>query len=121
MVLSHRSGRTELDPSSGWYEGELVFFDNYIIPLARNLKECEVFGASSDECLTYAMANRARWETEGEQIVADMLATDFSTKSNEHSSTRESKQGRRRKVALNSFVESDDSDCGSIVVGDPDN
>jgi hypothetical protein len=29
-------------------------FDNYVIPLARKLKECNVFGVSSDEYLNYA-------------------------------------------------------------------
>jgi hypothetical protein len=35
------------DPSTFWYQGELGFFDNYIIPLAKKLKECNVFGVSS--------------------------------------------------------------------------
>ena len=40
-----------------WYPlGELKFFDNYIIPLARKLKECNIFGVSSDECLNYAVS-----------------------------------------------------------------
>lgn len=37
-----------------WYKGELGFFDNYIIPLAKKLKDCGVFGVSSDEFLNYA-------------------------------------------------------------------
>ena len=39
------------DPSEFWYEGEIGFLDFYIIPLAKKLKECGVFGASSDEFL----------------------------------------------------------------------
>ena len=42
------------DPATFWYQGELGFFDNYIIPLAKKLKECGVFGVSSDEFLNYA-------------------------------------------------------------------
>jgi hypothetical protein len=42
----------------GWYEGELWFFDNYIIRLAQKLRECGVFGVSCDEFLDYAMDNR---------------------------------------------------------------
>lgn len=38
--------------------GELGFFDNYVIPLAKKLKECGVFGVSSDEYLNYALENR---------------------------------------------------------------
>lgn len=42
------------NPADFWYQGELQFFDNYIIPLANKLKECNVFGVSSDEYLNYA-------------------------------------------------------------------
>lgn len=45
------SGRSEKDPSEGWYKGEIGFFDFYIIPLAKKLENCGVFGVSSDECL----------------------------------------------------------------------
>ena len=55
---AYKSGRAEVDPSVNWYEGELGFFDFYIIPLAKKLKECGVFGVSSGEYLDYAMKNR---------------------------------------------------------------
>ena len=60
------------DPTSFWYNGELGFFDNYIIPLAKKLKECNVFGVSSDEYLNYALQNRAEWEDRGKDIVDEM-------------------------------------------------
>jgi 3'5'-cyclic nucleotide phosphodiesterase/Adenylate and Guanylate cyclase catalytic domain len=63
----------EKDPSVGWYEGELWFFDNYIIPLAEKLAACGVFGVSYFECLNYAQANRAEWQQKGHEIVAGML------------------------------------------------
>jgi hypothetical protein len=53
----------------------LWFFDNYIIPLAKKLKDCGVFGPSSDEFLTYAMDNRSEWQAKGESIVEDMVNT----------------------------------------------
>ena len=65
----------EKDPSEGWYKGELGFFDFYIIPLAKKLKDCGVFGVSSDEYLSYAMQNRKEWETRGEGLVSEMLQT----------------------------------------------
>ena len=73
---------TGKDPSKGWYSGELWFFDNYVvsfalividiaclapsphlllsppllqIPLAKKLKDCGVFGVSSDEVSTTRM------------------------------------------------------------------
>lgn len=52
------------------YEGELGFFDNYIIPLAKKLKECGVFGVSSAEYLTYAQANREEWKKKGQSVLA---------------------------------------------------
>jgi 3'5'-cyclic nucleotide phosphodiesterase len=70
---AYRSGRAQTDPSVGWYQGELGFFDFYIIPLAKKLKECGVFGVSSDEYLQYAMKNRKEWEQRGQEVVAEMM------------------------------------------------
>jgi hypothetical protein len=67
-------GRAEFDPTDGWYRGELGFFDFYIIPLAKKLKECGVFGVSSDEYLLYAQQNRMEWEKRGKQIVKEMAS-----------------------------------------------
>jgi hypothetical protein len=49
------------------------FFDNYVIPLAKNLKDCGVFGVSSDEYLNYALENRREFAAKGEGIVQAML------------------------------------------------
>ena len=46
---AYLDGRAEKDPSINWYQGELGFFDFYIIPLAKKLQSCGVFGVSSDE------------------------------------------------------------------------
>ena len=75
MYKAYKSGRADKDPSEGWYQGELGFFDYYIIPLAKKLKECGVFGVSSDEYLDYARANRMEWEQKGEEIVKGYLAS----------------------------------------------
>jgi hypothetical protein len=74
MYSAFKVERVDKDPSLGWYEGELCFFDNYTIPLARKLKECGVFGAASDECLNYALENRREWAAKGEEIVASFVA-----------------------------------------------
>ena len=68
-----QDGRAEKDPSENWYNGELGFFDFYIIPLAKKLKDCGVFGVSSDEYLQYAQKNRQEWEIRGREIVAGMI------------------------------------------------
>jgi 3'5'-cyclic nucleotide phosphodiesterase len=69
---AYRNGRTTTDPSITWYEGELGFYDFYIIPLAKKLKECGVFGVSSYEYLQYAMNNRAEWASRGKELVEEM-------------------------------------------------
>jgi len=73
MHKAYREGRAEKDPSEFWFKGEIGFFDFYIIPLAKKLKECGVFGVSSDEYLNYAMKNREEWIVKGNEIVQQML------------------------------------------------
>ena len=73
MYQAYIDGRSERDPSEGWYQGELGFFDYYIIPLAKKLETCGVFGVSSQEYLNYAQHNRREWESKGEQLVKDYL------------------------------------------------
>ena len=58
---------------SYWYKGELGFFDFYIIPLAKKLKKCGVFGVASDEYLNYALKNRQEWEDRGQQVLEEMI------------------------------------------------
>jgi class 3 adenylate cyclase len=74
MYSAFECGRSDKNPSDGWYKGELWFFDNYVIPLAKKLEECNVFGVASDECLNYARANRNEWYARGEKAVADMVS-----------------------------------------------
>lgn len=70
---AYKDGRAENDPSVGWYTGEIGFFDFYIIPLAKKLKDCGVFGVSSDEYLNYAVRNRKEWEERGKEVVDEMV------------------------------------------------
>lgn len=62
------------DPSEFWYKGEIGFFDFYIIPLAKKLKNCGVFGVSSEEYLNYAEKNRQEWIAKGEAVVEELVA-----------------------------------------------
>jgi 3'5'-cyclic nucleotide phosphodiesterase len=54
MYEAYTNGRMATNPVEFWYKGELSFFDNYVIPLGKKLKDCNVFGVSSDEYLNYA-------------------------------------------------------------------
>ena len=73
LYLAFLAGCSQSDPSNGWYKSELGFFDFYIIPLAKKLKDCGVFGVSSDEYLNYAEKNRNEWEQRGREVVANMI------------------------------------------------
>lgn len=74
MYAAYKAGRADKDPSEFWYQGEIGFFDFYVIPLAKKLASCGVFGVSSHEYLGYAEANRAEWAQRGEEIVKEYLA-----------------------------------------------
>ena len=86
MWLAWKSGRMAKDPSTFWYQGEMGFFDNYVIPLANKLKECGVFGVSSDEYLNYAIQNRTEWEERGAEMVAT-LVDELEREHEKHTST----------------------------------
>jgi 3'5'-cyclic nucleotide phosphodiesterase len=75
LYAAFGSGRTANDPTVGWYEGELWFFDHYVIPLATKLGSCGLFGtASCDDFLQYAVDNRAEWEVRGRCIVDEIVS-----------------------------------------------
>lgn len=73
MYTAYKAGRMAKNPADFWYNGEIGFFDNYVIPLAKKLKDCRVFGVSSDECLNYATQNRDEWKQKGQELVAEVL------------------------------------------------
>jgi len=68
------NGHEDNDPASFWYEGEIGFFDGYVIPLAKKLQDCGVFGVSSEEYLGFALENRMEWESKGKEHVMNMHA-----------------------------------------------
>ena len=70
--VAFRAGRAVSNPADAWYENELGFLDHYVIPLAKKLKDCGVFGVSSDEYLQYALTNRKEWEEKGQAVLEEM-------------------------------------------------
>jgi len=68
---AYLTGREPEDPSVGWHTVEIWFFDNYIMPLAKKLEECNVFGVSC----AYALQNRHEWEMKGEDFVREMISS----------------------------------------------
>jgi hypothetical protein len=73
MSLAYRDGRMASDPVDFWYDGELQFFDNCVLPLAKKLQDCQVFGVLSDEYLRYAVSNRKEWEEKGKAVIIEMV------------------------------------------------
>lgn len=73
LYQSYLEGHSDKDPSEGWYEGEMGFFDYYILPLAKKLQDCGVFGVASHEYLNYAEQNRKEWEAKGKLVVAEFI------------------------------------------------
>jgi Adenylate and Guanylate cyclase catalytic domain/3'5'-cyclic nucleotide phosphodiesterase len=91
MYQAYASGRAEKDPSEYWYQGELDFLDLYIIPLAKKVRDCGVFGVSSSECLDYALKNRQEWESKGEIVVAEMIELEKAKPKREKAGRRDTK------------------------------
>ena len=73
MYQAFKQGRLGKNPADFWYQGEIGFYDFYVIPLAKKLGDCGVFGVSSDEFLKYAQANRKEWEIKGKGIVEKLV------------------------------------------------
>jgi hypothetical protein len=96
MYAAYRAGRADKNPSESWYGGELWFFENYVIPLAKKLKDCGVFGVSGDEYLTYALQNRREWEIKGQDVVKAM---------EERAIAEEEKDNRSRAQTMESVEE----------------
>ena len=89
LSQAYKDGKAEKDPAEFWYKGEIGFLDFYVIPLAKKLEQCGVFGVSSGEYLSYAIANRNEWEKQGEFVVQEYLQKrDGSSKSQRRSSLK---------------------------------
>ena len=72
MYTAYRLGRADKNPAEFWFDGEIGFFNFYIIPLAKKLDDCGVFGISSDENLNYATRNLNEWKSKGQDVVTEM-------------------------------------------------
>ncbi|KAL3938546.1 MAG: hypothetical protein SGBAC_006566 [Bacillariaceae sp.] len=71
MYSTYKEGRSSVDPRENWYESEIGFFDFYVIPLAKKLETCGVFGVSSHEYLEYAVSNKQQWVLEGKACLEE--------------------------------------------------
>jgi hypothetical protein len=67
------SGRLQQDPSVYWYKSELLFLEEHVIPLCKQMQELGVFGISADESLAYATSNRDQWSAKGADLVKSVV------------------------------------------------
>ncbi len=74
VYRAFKSGRLMQDPSIFWYKSELLFFDEHVIPIAKQMSECGVFESTGDEYLSFALSNRQQWAAKGGDYVASMMA-----------------------------------------------
>jgi hypothetical protein len=105
MYNAYLDGRSDKDPSKGWYGGEIWFFDNWIIALAGKLRECGVFGVSSDEYLKYAQKNRKEWELKGHELTEGFIA---------RAAEMAEQRGIKVPTSMESVIESVD-ECSEIT------
>lgn len=70
MLFSFQHGKGD-DPAPNWFKGQICFFDGYIIPLAKKLRQCGIFGKRGDKFLNCVLENRRRWLVEGEAVTRD--------------------------------------------------
>lgn len=72
--LAFVEGHSTIDPSGVWYQSELDFFDNFVLPLTDRLHTCGVFTQyNGSEFKNWAQQNRDNWEKLGPSIVRRML------------------------------------------------
>jgi len=72
--------------------------------LAKKLKECGVFGVSSDEYLNYAIHNRDEWKIKGESVVKSMIEAAKANSEPQRAQLNASefmKRGQQRRLSLN--------------------
>lgn len=63
------AGRSLVDPSEKWFDGELQYFENHVFPLAKRLQAFEILGG--DEHLQFALNNKQEWLCKGGDMVEE--------------------------------------------------
>jgi hypothetical protein len=74
VYKAYHEGRLAQDPCIFWYKSELLFFDEQVITIAKQMHSSRVFACSGDEQLSYALSNRQQWAAKGGNLVASMVA-----------------------------------------------
>lgn len=75
MSLAYSKGKQmgQKDPADFWYQGEILFFDETVIPMCTRLNESGAFGDDAEEFVNCAKSNRQAWQTKGHDMVDQYL------------------------------------------------
>ncbi len=74
VFAAYQSGHAPKNPADYWYQGELTFFDEVILPLANRIRESGFFGDDVEEFVTSATSNRQEWKLKGKDMIAEYQA-----------------------------------------------
>ena len=73
LYNAYADGRTSENPQNWWYETELHFFEEHVIPLTNRLSESGAFTkVFLEPYQSYAKENCREWECNGENLVVKM-------------------------------------------------
>ena len=73
MYQAYQQDRLDADPSEGWYNNEIKFFDEYVLPLARKINGCGMFGNAGQDLIDQAQKNRKEFVVKGSKMVAEVV------------------------------------------------
>jgi len=72
LYVAYKAGRGP-DPSGGWCDNQVVFFDSYISQLAERLEETTVFGSFGSHFIQQVHRNREKWLVEGSKLTYELI------------------------------------------------
>ncbi|KAL3936122.1 MAG: hypothetical protein SGBAC_008490 [Bacillariaceae sp.] len=113
MYTAFENGRAEKDPTDTWYEGDIKFFDFYVIPLANQLIKCGVMDESKVEnLLRNAKENRDEWAKRGKGIVEQYVIE----RSKPKQQSKPQRRGSMDSMSSSGSAMSDLTDCDDLSV-----
>ena len=68
-----------------WYSKELEFLKKHVLPSAKKLGDCGMFGHSSQECLSYAQMNLETFKEKGRGLIQEWIKQGMSMDNTRHS------------------------------------
>ena len=72
MIAAYESGRVDGNPTVTWYEDEMIYLNELVLPLAGKILDSKAFGVAGDECLFYAADNCVEWVSAGQDVLKEM-------------------------------------------------